>query len=279
MNNVDNFRTVWVFHPENEKLRFSDLLVFSFLAYRDRFQDVPKVSKIVWSTGLSRSGVEASIQRLVDLGLIVDGRPHLRRDFFRPKKKVTQGDHWSLGLVSWKYIVPASVLRVSEAMVFSYLRDKTEQGYSPTKGWTTTYLAKCLRLDERTVSNCLVSLDALGLVKLQDSSWLVARKLTLSQLNWFALNGYAKTTGFFDPEECTKTDDELKSSLEKDLTMVCKHVHRELDDLELTKELVGLLSPSIIKNGELVDNWQEQAEEMIFIMKHKDEIAEELAKA
>ena len=181
---------VWVFQPAMEcPLSYVDLLVYSHLAYQSRYGNQPSQRRIAFCTGLCRKAIRSSLDRLTDYGLY-DDCVRLNPDIFiKTKSNHPERPHWSQSIAGWRCLVPAdgSPLTVPDAMVYSYLLAKVLQHFVPAEGWSHSYLAKCLRIERRTVQACILRLTKLALFRIVGGRWEVADCLVGVQCDWFKM--------------------------------------------------------------------------------------------
>jgi hypothetical protein len=187
--------TLSVFYPmEGCPLNHSDLLVFSYLAYQDRYQTFPAYRTTARRTGLNEKTVADSCGRLAELGLIKDSRfspEAVPADWFRLSGR-NFGPHLSQRLVYWvswvRAATPDNPLSVPAVSVYSYLRSKIEEHFTPKYGWSQAYIAKVLNLDAHTVHDSLTVLSAAELLSYCNSPLKLKLREVLSedQLSYFA---------------------------------------------------------------------------------------------
>lgn len=181
---------VYLGTPDNE-LSHTDTIIFSYLAYKDRYSngEIPQYNIIAGGTGFDRNTVSNSIARLKNYGLVLNNRvclPDMWRSNFLTNNQ--SGTHWSDSLRYRKSYVrkqtPENPLSVSCCSVLSYLWSKAEEGYTPRKGWSISYLHKVLKLNRETVAKCLQILEEHKFFRLD--GWKLNGNLTDQQLSYFA---------------------------------------------------------------------------------------------
>lgn len=188
---------------------YIDLLIYSVIVKKDRFQESFTTTQLAVATGINEETVQQALVRLERANLLKSGLPQYRPDLFFTGDD-TKG-HWSERLRFWKTLIRAqsSPLKVSDVMLFSFLRDKREAGYSPIGGWSVGYLAVALAMDRATITAALDRLEKLNLVKQAEDQILVARSLTSEQLTYFRDRGVykrgGKSLGDFEPDGAIAT--------------------------------------------------------------------------
>lgn len=176
-------------------LSHNELCVYSYLLYQDRFSKArPSFKKVGIKTGLNERTVSGICDTLAARGLLDEDRkpdlPSEKRDWFRIKSSfgehITERLHYRQTYV--RNPVADNPLSVAAVSVYSYMRIKAEEGFTPPQGWSQIYLAKVLKLDANTVSSALDALQAAGLLEYTSDPFEVAleRTLTAAQLDWFA---------------------------------------------------------------------------------------------
>lgn len=188
-------RTIKIFSTTPQcPLGYSDRLIYSYLAYQDRYDNHPSNRSVAKATGLCVATVGKSLQRLASFGL------YQQRDDSETPRCVlppanhaawfvsaeTTLTHWSGPFAAWRCFIrrPGSPLAVSSIVLYSWLLHCIETRWQPKFGITTAYLSATLGMDCRTVDNAL---DQLKSCKLVDKSAAYCVRLpNEQQLAWFS---------------------------------------------------------------------------------------------
>jgi DNA-binding MarR family transcriptional regulator len=179
--------TLWVFWPKPEcPLSYTDLLVYSYLAYKDSFPaGAPSLRKTAAATGLSVGAVQKALQRLANGGYYRDGKPVAMEDVFFSRS--SDREHWCYRISYWQCLLPSAdcPLTIVDMMVLSYIYHQHiyEPGrFSPSY----QYVANATCLTTETVRGALQRLQAKQLFRLEDNGdWRIADPLTGLQLLYF----------------------------------------------------------------------------------------------
>ncbi|MEZ6033548.1 MAG: helix-turn-helix domain-containing protein [Planctomycetaceae bacterium] len=240
---------------KDNPLSHTDLLVFSFLGYKDRYgQELPQYQVISERTGLDRNTVSSSVDRLKSHGLIFDNRvclPDMFRGYFRTRNK--NGDHWTDSLTYWKCYVRSdkeNPLTVSCASVMSYLWHCIDEDFVPKRGWSISYLASCLKLNRDTVTRCLNTLEDHKFLRQAD--WQLRGNLQEKQLLCFkniddfvseTQNNTLKVVDFDD-------DDDIAPKVQPDIIRPLKDA-----DADLKQEMLNYVLNHNMCNIESAGNY------------------------
>jgi|GEM_PF-4502721 len=228
--------TVWVFVPTEENpISATDLLIYSHLSYKSKYSEKLNSSRIAWNTGVCRQTVKSSLKNLKELGLLKDGKPQYKPEWFMTRtpteeeKTKTKELHWSQKIQYWRCLVRMenSPLTITDTMVFCYLLKRFLAKQFP-KRWTCTYLANALCCDPRTVGKSLERLEENQLVQIdhEKGDWKIAESLVGNQNLWFRRKekitaGNSVLKSFmpdFSPEAVAKRD-ELKNEKAEQLRL------------------------------------------------------------
>ena len=161
---------VKVFQPSKAcRLSWSELVVYSYLAYQDAYGEFPPAMRVVRATGLARNTVKAAISRLAELGLVQD--QHVQAPFpgwFAAAKR-RDGSHWRDSLAYWHLLVraPSSELTSIQAGLLCYLWHCSRTNYAPRNGWSIRLLSILFRAKRETIKAALVVLQANDLLRFQ----------------------------------------------------------------------------------------------------------------
>lgn len=159
---------IQMFQPTKEcRLSWSELVVYSYLAYQDVYGDFPPTMQIVRATGLARGTVKGAVSHLGGLGLIQDQqvKPPFPGWFATAKRK--DGNHWRNSLAYWRLLVrdPSSELTPIQAGLICYLWHCSRTNYAPRNGWSIRLLAILFRAKWDTIKSALVALQANDLLR------------------------------------------------------------------------------------------------------------------
>ncbi len=140
-----------------------ELLIYSYLAHKDRHKDqFPSNRQIAGATGICEETVARNIQQLAEHSCLREGKFVQQKSFFNIKE---DKQHVAQAFF-WRYLVPrvGSPVTVNMSIVLSYVLHRTINGKPPNGGWKYAYLAKVLRIDQRTVSSAWEQLTELGFI-------------------------------------------------------------------------------------------------------------------
>ena len=166
--NVKGKKYIKLLQPTKEcRLRWSELVVYSYLAYQDTYGDVPPAMRVVRGTGLARNTVKAAISRLGELGLIQDQQVQQPFGGWFATAKRKDGSHWRDSLAYWHLLirVPSSELTPIQAGLLCYLWHCSRTAYAPRKGWSIRLLAILFRAKWDTIKSALVVLQKNDLLR------------------------------------------------------------------------------------------------------------------
>jgi len=258
---------VYVFCPSGEAtLAWTDLIVYSYLAYQDRYGKQPTTNRLAYLTGLSNGAVDEARARLSACSLVVDGKPVPKDAWFWTKE--SKGAHWSTRYAYWRCLVRAeeSPLTATDTMVFSYLMDKKLSGFVPQRGWSYEYVATALCMTPKTVASCLDRLASVEprLFQRKGNQWGLPSCLVGPQTLWFKTREKptrAKPFFEFDPSEPApepvvkaERNDATKKAVKLLGDYIADHVGR---DVKTVNKLLGSVWPLVIMEDKLLDNWKE----------------------
>jgi hypothetical protein len=176
----DKYVTCWVYVPHADvSISLPDLMVYSSMAYSQKYGKYPNNGQLAWKTGIHRNTIPNCIKRLQEIGLVTDRTPNAKADWFR-KAGTDQ-------FMFWKCLVRTqeSPLSFSTSAVFSYLWHRVTSDWQPPHGWTAAYLASCLRLTNKTVNDSIDTLKKQQLLLVEDDEWLMPDRLTGFQVDYF----------------------------------------------------------------------------------------------
>lgn len=185
-----NKRQVWVFTTEKEcPLKLGQLIVYSYLAYQDRYDDCPSLRNLCTATGLGykscRSAVAALEEHGVVDGVVVKPPPD---GWFKQKRSIKPGSHFSMNYATWTFNVPASSKPLTYATValYSFLRHCVVTKYMPREGWSKSYFATVLRCKRETVFVALEKLKKARFLDYNTDLEIKLYELNAEQMKLFA---------------------------------------------------------------------------------------------
>lgn len=158
---IEGKRTIWVFSPTSDwNMRPSELVVYSYMAYQDYYDNVPSKHQLSQVCGISREGIASSIEELEANGLIVDNRAVPAPEGILVLKKF-DGGHWSKRYAGFISLVrsPSSEFTFLEVLLYSYVKHCIATNYTPSSGWTVSFLAKQLACDRSSIYRMLDKLN------------------------------------------------------------------------------------------------------------------------
>lgn len=208
------------------KIQFADRLVWSWLVYRDRYNETSSASEIAVALTLDRHAVAGSLNRLVKLKLAEPAASKWRackpsEAFFPRMKSIPEGEHWSSVLPYDRLLFPDFLdnggrfkvngrrLTVRHTALLAILISFQERGERTTK----TGLAKLLGLGRRTVCRLADDLTASGIMKLESTG------------HWFKVlvNEKVKTPEAVIYRQPTAEPKEEKPSIASHVQTICDH--------------------------------------------------------
>ena len=84
----DQYVTCWVYVPQADvSISLPDLMVYSAMAYSQKYGKYPNNGQLAWKTGIHRNTIPTCIKRLQDIGLNTDRTPNDNSDCFRETRK------------------------------------------------------------------------------------------------------------------------------------------------------------------------------------------------
>lgn len=134
------------------------------------------------ATGLSAETVAASVDRMMELGFMADGKAVPQSDYFFAKP----GGHWAERIPFFKFYARSddSPLTTTDVMVYSYILHMKGLHNQPTT-LRVAHIANALCLDARTLTACFERLAKCQLLKITEGSWAVCTKPVPQQVGWF----------------------------------------------------------------------------------------------
>src|SRR5208282_2554673 len=157
-------KQLWLLCPKQADLTHSELLVYSYRAWQDTWQEKPAILKVVKATGLSRNTVRKADRRLQTLGLMDNDHTihEPPEGAFMPANR--DGDHWFKRLQYWVCYVrrPDAALTHIQTALLSFLWHCHATGFHPH--FSCAYLATVLCVHRETMADALRALDARGLL-------------------------------------------------------------------------------------------------------------------
>jgi hypothetical protein len=161
---------IQIFQPTKEcRLSWSELVVYSYLAYQDVYGDFPSAMRIVRATGLARNTVKAAVTHLGELGLIQDQQVQKPFPGWFATAKRKAASHWRDSLAYWRLLVrdPSSELTPIQAGLICFLWHCSRTSYVPRKGWSIRLLSILFRAKWATIKSALVVLQKNDLLRFQ----------------------------------------------------------------------------------------------------------------
>jgi len=147
------------------KFSLTDRLLWSYLAYKDRWSAQPDISSISRRLGMDRETVSRGIARITDFGFMKEGRvclPDIDRAWFKYRKG--NFEHWSQEFRYWTcYIRNTNItdnpLTVHDVCLWSFIQ---HNHLTHTGDWKISYLSKVLSMNRATVESGLQRLKEAG---------------------------------------------------------------------------------------------------------------------
>ncbi len=193
--------SVGVFYPlEPARLSLGDLVVYSYRACQDEFQQAPSARQVARAVGMGRSAVMHADRALTGTGLLdcnlIPQEPP--EGWFQRSETVDPARHWRHGYAAWTKYVPQPDCRMSLLTVccWSYIAYCAQSGRTLKNGLGASYLCRVLCADRTSVQRVLATLGNAGLVQRHEGSWCP----TLASLDWLADEGdSAQSNGKVSP--------------------------------------------------------------------------------
>lgn len=187
-----NKKRIWIFTTEVVcPLRLAELVIYSYLAYQDQYDNFPALRSLCKATGVGFESCQRAISNLEAHGLVVhqEARP-APEGWFKKKRSdhIKPASHFSSHYTTWTYYVRARNAPLTHAAValYSFLRHCHFTKYTPKEGWTKAYFATLLRCKRETISAALESLQVAQFLTYDDQLRITLYKLGDEQMKNFA---------------------------------------------------------------------------------------------
>ena len=257
------------------RVSWSELVVYSYLAYQDVYSDFPPAMRIVRATGLARNTVKAAVAHLGELGLIQDQQVQEPFPGWFATARRREGSHWRDSLAYWRLLVrdPSSELTPIQAGLICYLWHCSRTNYAPRKGWSIRLLSILFRAKWDTIKSALVALQEIDLLRFQVQGKEGIRITRIRTPTPSDLDNFQNTSVQDEREEHQIIEtDELPGIFQYgtdygwDRPTFDQYEHEDLSDEEwFTRELRRKMSDGEQKAQAVIESalWQERKDECL----------------